>query len=263
MDLGDEILQQNPLVERRRWWNPTKILAAKTMLFQLSYIIAGSIICYYLINVRHCMNLLLITPALIISNSIVTLIKVLLLPCASAICRQRLRGTTYLFYIVTYICFIFNSEDACDSQKLIYYYCMIYILVELFSLLIMVSLLLLVIRCGAYCCCPLVLLDTVQDMPIRLGASDEDLNHLTEYTYHVDEHNVRTFININDSTDVTTITEQDNDECQICIEPYTNGCAIRYLQCGHYYHKNCCDRWLQVNPSCPLCRGSITLSNAP
>lgn len=45
-------------------------------------------------------------------------------------------------------------------------------------------------------------------------------------------------------------------ECAICLtnnqEPY------RKISCQHIFHKACLDRWLHVNPTCPLCRGRVT-----
>ena len=42
-------------------------------------------------------------------------------------------------------------------------------------------------------------------------------------------------------------------ECVICAEPFTLGIAIRELQCGHQFHKECVDPWLLEHSStCPL-----------
>lgn len=44
--------------------------------------------------------------------------------------------------------------------------------------------------------------------------------------------------------------------CAICLddneEPYQR------LSCQHIFHKACLDRWLDVNPTCPLCRERVT-----
>lgn len=42
-------------------------------------------------------------------------------------------------------------------------------------------------------------------------------------------------------------------ECVICAETFTLGIAIRELQCGHQFHKECVDPWLLDHSStCPL-----------
>lgn len=45
-------------------------------------------------------------------------------------------------------------------------------------------------------------------------------------------------------------------ECSICYEEITNNASK--LDCGHIYHKECIDKWLQVNSTCPYCRHSLS-----
>jgi len=46
-----------------------------------------------------------------------------------------------------------------------------------------------------------------------------------------------------------------NDECSICLDKLDKNIFI--LKCNHKFHKECLSRWLNVNPSCPLCRSII------
>lgn len=45
-------------------------------------------------------------------------------------------------------------------------------------------------------------------------------------------------------------------QCAICLtnnqEPY------RKISCQHIFHRACLERWLHVNPTCPLCRRRVT-----
>lgn len=43
--------------------------------------------------------------------------------------------------------------------------------------------------------------------------------------------------------------------CAICQEPFGEK-ALR-LPCAHHFHKECVEKWLQKNTSCPLCRHII------
>jgi hypothetical protein len=43
-------------------------------------------------------------------------------------------------------------------------------------------------------------------------------------------------------------------ECPICIGAYAVGTYQAQLRCEHVFHQRCLTRWLNVNPSCPLCR---------
>ena len=46
-------------------------------------------------------------------------------------------------------------------------------------------------------------------------------------------------------------------ECSICLENYNKGDKISILSCGHYYHSECLNRWIEKKEECPLCRIEI------
>lgn len=43
-------------------------------------------------------------------------------------------------------------------------------------------------------------------------------------------------------------------QCAVCITLFASGDALHRMSCGHVYHADCAARWLQCNPSCPLCK---------
>jgi len=46
-------------------------------------------------------------------------------------------------------------------------------------------------------------------------------------------------------------------ECVICITELTAGETARVLpRCGHEFHVDCIDLWLNTHSTCPLCRGA-------
>jgi len=47
-------------------------------------------------------------------------------------------------------------------------------------------------------------------------------------------------------------------ECSICIEKYTDADNVISLQCNHNFHKECIEKWLNINLSCPYCRNNTT-----
>ncbi|KAK4784947.1 hypothetical protein SAY86_001636 [Trapa natans] len=50
---------------------------------------------------------------------------------------------------------------------------------------------------------------------------------------------------------------REDEECTICLSKMEDGEGIRELQCSHFFHGTCLDRWLGYSRlSCPLCRGS-------
>ena len=53
--------------------------------------------------------------------------------------------------------------------------------------------------------------------------------------------------------DEINIGEEDR-ACCICLMSYEENAPLRYLPCKHHMHKSCCDEWLKMNNSCPICR---------
>jgi hypothetical protein len=53
-------------------------------------------------------------------------------------------------------------------------------------------------------------------------------------------------------------------ECAVCIETMSSSEAYRELPCGHKFHRDCVDPWLQQSVTCPMCATSIveTVSTA-
>ncbi|XP_026273843.1 E3 ubiquitin-protein ligase ZNRF1 isoform X2 [Frankliniella occidentalis] len=47
------------------------------------------------------------------------------------------------------------------------------------------------------------------------------------------------------------VLTDDKGECVICLEDLLQGDTIARLPCLCIYHKNCIDRWFEVNRSCP------------
>nr|XP_016432385.1 PREDICTED: RING-H2 finger protein ATL16-like [Nicotiana tabacum] len=50
-------------------------------------------------------------------------------------------------------------------------------------------------------------------------------------------------------------------ECVVCLNEFQEDEMLRVIpNCGHVFHIDCIDIWLQNNANCPLCRISISLS---
>jgi hypothetical protein len=47
-------------------------------------------------------------------------------------------------------------------------------------------------------------------------------------------------------------------ECSICLSNLEIGDNVSILPCGHSFNKNCIDRWLDANDTCPNCRCDLT-----
>lgn len=55
---------------------------------------------------------------------------------------------------------------------------------------------------------------------------------------------------------ITNIYKKDNILCIICLEKKKDKCV---LPCGHIYHENCISKWLNKNPTCPICRNKYII----
>jgi hypothetical protein len=49
------------------------------------------------------------------------------------------------------------------------------------------------------------------------------------------------------------------DECIICYQEFEEGEIIITLQCDHYYHMNCINKWIQVREVCPQCQSPVNV----
>lgn len=46
-------------------------------------------------------------------------------------------------------------------------------------------------------------------------------------------------------------------KCQVCQFAYEEGETLRRMPCGHCFHKECVDSWLERNDTCAFCRKCI------
>ena len=47
------------------------------------------------------------------------------------------------------------------------------------------------------------------------------------------------------------------DFCSICQDTIKKDVIVRKMNCGHNFHQECVDKWLETNKVCPICRYEI------
>ena len=49
------------------------------------------------------------------------------------------------------------------------------------------------------------------------------------------------------------------DDCVICSEPCNTENDFLTPCCRHYFHFDCLEEWIEQEPTCPMCRGALSL----
>ena len=69
--------------------------------------------------------------------------------------------------------------------------------------------------------------------------------------------NKKTVSNIKKETKDHIVINKDfeNNECIICLEPMVINDKVKILECGHMYHYDCINKWIEKKGkiNCPLC----------
>lgn len=132
-----------------------------------------------------------------------------------------------------------------------------YIIVEFALTLLLIGIAVYLICCGMNVMLPSIIIRNFYYMPVRFGADDMELENMESFTI-ID--NDTHYILSNKNREIT-INDKTKNTCIICHINYNNNDKITYLDCNHYYHKECCDEWLKINKTCPMCRQAVIFKN--
>ncbi|XP_050232567.1 E3 ubiquitin-protein ligase At1g63170 [Mercurialis annua] len=126
------------------------------------------------------------------------------------------------------------------------------------------------ILCATICCClPCIisLLGFREDLGQTRGATSESIDALPTYKFKLNKHRNSDDRDGNsgasDGGTVAAGTERERNisgedaVCCICLAKYANNDELRELPCSHFFHKECVDKWLKINASCPLCKTEV------
>lgn len=87
------------------------------------------------------------------------------------------------------------------------------------------------------------------------GASEEAISSLPTRTYGGGE--ASSSMGAGGDNGGASTASSDQTTCAICLEDYAQGSEVKTLPCMHNFCKDCIDRWLVKNKSCPVCKKDI------
>ena len=91
--------------------------------------------------------------------------------------------------------------------------------------------------------------------------NQDQLNALPEYKYRggtaVKQEDLDSLTKEEEYKPEDTVGLNGESGCCICMEDWIEGDSLRVLKCNHTFHRDCCDQWLLINNTCPICRDVV------
>ncbi|XVE98528.1 hypothetical protein REPUB_Repub03eG0113600 [Reevesia pubescens] len=126
------------------------------------------------------------------------------------------------------------------------------------------------ILCATICCCLPCIISVLgfrEDLSQARGATPESIDALPTYKFKVKKSRNSDGREINSGageggivaagTEKERVISGEDAVCCICLAKYANNDDLRELPCSHFMHKDCVDKWLKINASCPLCKSEV------
>ncbi|AEE86087.1 putative transcription factor C2H2 family [Arabidopsis thaliana] len=130
------------------------------------------------------------------------------------------------------------------------------------------------ILCTTICCClPCIIsiLGYREDLTQPRGATPESINALPTHKFKLKKSRSNGDDNGSSTSEGGVVAAGTDNEraisgedavCCICLAKYANNEELRELPCSHFFHKECVDKWLKINASCPLCKSEVGEKNS-
>ncbi|EYU29255.1 hypothetical protein ABFS82_05G129400 [Erythranthe guttata] len=119
------------------------------------------------------------------------------------------------------------------------------------------------ILCTTICCCLPCIISVLgfrEDFSQNRGATPESINSLPTYKFKAKKNksgNDKEGGIVAAGTEKERVISEEDAVCCICLAKYANNDELRELPCSHFFHKECVDKWLKINASCPLCKAEV------
>ncbi|KAA3486029.1 E3 ubiquitin-protein ligase isoform X1 [Gossypium australe] len=159
---------------------------------------------------------------------------------------------------------IFGGHSSASEAPNLYRLCIVFLTISCIGYAIPF------ILCATICCCLPCIISVLgfrEDLSHARGATPESIEALPTYKFKVKKNRNGDGKDVNSGaseggvvaagTEKERIISGEDAVCCICLAKYTNNEELRELPCSHFMHKECVDKWLKINASCPLCKNDI------
>ncbi|CAI0444488.1 unnamed protein product [Linum tenue] len=120
------------------------------------------------------------------------------------------------------------------------------------------------ILCATICCCLPCIISVLgfrEDLTQTRGATPESISALPTYKFKSNKRDGNAGDNdggvVAAGTEKERVISGEDAICCICLGKYANNDELREVPCSHFFHKDCVDKWLKINASCPLCKSEV------
>ncbi|XP_039028183.1 E3 ubiquitin-protein ligase At1g63170-like isoform X2 [Hibiscus syriacus] len=159
---------------------------------------------------------------------------------------------------------IFGGHSSAGEAPNMYRLCIVFLTISCIGYAIPF------ILCATICCCLPCIISVLgfrEDLSQARGATPESIEALPTYKFKVkksrNSDGKEINLGANEGGIVAAGTEKkhaisgEDAVCCICLAKYVNNDELRELPCCHFMHKECVDKWLKINASCPLCKNEV------
>ena len=263
------IIEAQPLINNSRRGSYLNFILRNFYLilrfiFGLVWIVLGTILFIQNYN-KHCKYELEYCPLIIVFNCILKIYDIFMdlkmnLTLGRYNPKSKIKRIYNLIDLIMLMYFIFFNETCDGASKYVYICLYTYLFFEYVLMIFIFLVALCIIKCGSIFCLHNIIISNINNnIPLRLGASDEELQNLNYYKYNDGQIKSIKINKIIKTNKIIKINNEDSN-CIICLEQYMNNDSLILLPCKHHFHEECLHDWLKINKSCPVCRGDPNFS---
>ncbi|KAL9246750.1 hypothetical protein vseg_020246 [Gypsophila vaccaria] len=175
---------------------------------------------------------------------------------------------SFIWWIIGFYWIFVGGHALQQDSPMLFWLCIAFLVLDLFFVIFCVALASVI--AAAVCCCLPCIIAILYVLADRAGASKEDIELLSKYTFHRfggekksdEESSLAPSGGVMRECGTDSPLERrlsaEDAECCICLSAYEDGVELRELPCGHHFHSTCVEKWLYINSTCPLCKYDIS-----